>query len=123
MPLVLAEEYAASLQGVLSVDDIVAIARDAGLESARFEPICLAQYTRSAPGDAGELLFVLFDSPRFDRFRQKLVPLHQEHGGTAAFEPAALRPVLAVGSTDRSFKLWPATVDGRADCRAPIELD
>jgi hypothetical protein len=101
----------------------VAIARDAGLESARFEPICLAQYTGWHRDIRASSCSSCSTRPCFDRVRQKLVPLHQELGGTAAFEPAALRPVLAVGSTDRSFKLWPATVDARADCRAPIELD
>jgi hypothetical protein len=124
VPLVLQGEYDESLQGVHSVDNIVNIAREAGLESARFNVVCMAQRHESAPGRNAQLFFVVLESPAFTRFRHQLMPTQPEHGGTGApYEPAALRPVLVVASTDQDFGRWfPLKVDQERDCRAPINL-
>ena len=47
VPLVLESEYADSLQGALSIEDILNLADDAGLTEARFEPVCLGQRRES----------------------------------------------------------------------------
>jgi hypothetical protein len=124
VPLVLAGEYADSLQGVHSIDNIINIARDAGLESARFEPLCMARRSEAVAGRTAQVFFVVFDSPVFSRARLQLTPTQPEHGGTGApYNPAALRPILTIGSTDQDFgRWWPLTFDQAKDCLAPIDL-
>jgi hypothetical protein len=124
VPLVLTSEYADSLQGVHSVDNIMNIAREAGLETARFEPVCVAERTDSAPGRTSQVFFVVFESPAFSQFRANLMPTQPEHGGTGApYQPAALRPILMVASTDRDFgRWWPLRFNQQEDCQAPVEL-
>jgi hypothetical protein len=121
VPLVLQAEYAESLQGVWSVDDIVRLARETNLETTRFEPICIGQHTESASGQTHLLFFVVFSAPAFDEFRRQLTPLFPEHGGWGVFEPVALRPVLTIGATDREFgRWWPLAVEQRTDCQASL---
>jgi hypothetical protein len=121
MPLVLQTEYEDSLQGVLSVDDVVRLARESGVDTARFEPICVGHRHRASERASGRLFFVVFDSPAFADFRQRLLPLHTEHGGVSVYDPGALRPILAVAATDRAFdRWWPITVE-RSDCLFGVE--
>ena len=123
VPLVLRSEYADSLQGVLSVEDILNKARDLGLETARFEPICMGRRRESAPGRSDTLFFVLFDAPAFDEFREELTPLFPEHAGAFPYEPRALSPILAIGATDRQFeRWWPLAVKAELDCRASLRV-
>jgi hypothetical protein len=122
VPLVLQGEYAESLQGVMSVDNILQTARLVGLHEARFDPVCVGMVRHSERGRTGELYFVLLSSPAFDEFRQRLAPAFPEHAGTAAFEPAAVRPVLPIASTDKDLSRWfPLEVDPEQDCLAPLE--
>jgi hypothetical protein len=123
VPLVLREEYADSLQGVLTVEDIVDTARDVGLESARFEPVCLGRRRASAGGRADELFFVVFNAPLFDRFRDQLTPLFPEHAGAFPYEPKALRPILTIAGSDREFaRWWPIAVKTELDCLASFRV-
>ena len=120
VPLVLQSEYADSLQGVLSVEDVLDVARDAGVEAARFEPICMGR-RESADGRSGRLFFVLFEAPAFDRFRDQLTPLFPEHTGAFPYDPKALHPILTIAATDReSARWWPIMVDQRTDCQASL---
>lgn len=124
VPLVLQSEYADSLQGVWSVDDIMNAARDAGVEAARFEPVCMAQRSESTPDRSGQLFFVVFDAQVFYQFRQQLSPLFPEHGGNSTYDPSALRPVLTIAATDREFvHRWPVAVEQRTDCLAFLRID
>ena len=123
LPLVLRGEFADSLQGVHSIGDVIRMAREAGLESARFEPVCLARRRDSVPGRSDELFFVAFDAPAFHQFRQQLPPLHQEHAGTGVFDPAALQPLLVIGATNEDFaRWWPLNFERERDCLAPLEV-
>lgn len=124
VPLVLRDEYADSLQGVLSVEDILDKARDAGIEAARFEPVCMGQRRESAPGRSDELFFVLFRAPVFDKFRDELTPLFPEHAGAFPYEPKALSPILTIAATDREFvRWWPIAVRTQIDCRAALRIE
>lgn len=123
VPLVLRGEYADSLQGVLSVEDILNKARDLGLETARFEPICMGRRRESAPGRSDALFFVLFEAPVFDEFRDELTPLFPEHAGAFPYEPKALSPILTIAATDRRFeRWWPMAAKTELDCRAPLRV-
>jgi hypothetical protein len=122
VPLVLQREYAESLQGVMSVDNILQTARLVGLHEARFEPVCLGALERTEAGRTHELYFVLLSSAAFDEFRQRLAPAFPEHAGTESFDPGAVRPVLPIASTDRDLSSWwPLEIDEERDCQAGIE--
>lgn len=120
VPLVLAGEYSDSLQGVLSIEDIVSVGQAVGLDRMRFEPVCVGQ-RRSTGEDAGELYFAIFDAPAFDEFRYELTPLFPEHAGAGVYNPPALRLILPIAATDQNFaRFWPMAVDARSDCRTPL---
>jgi hypothetical protein len=123
LPIVLQAEYADSLQGVMSVEDIMDVARDAGLEMARLEPVCLGRRIERTSRGSGAVFFVVFEAGVFNDFRQQLSPLFPEHAGAALFDPAALDPVLLVGATDRELLRWaPAAIDRPADCQASVRV-
>ena len=67
--------------------------------------------------------FVIFESPGFTRVREELARLLQARGASG-FDPAALRPILAVASTEPDFDrwVWPLRVNPDTDCVAPIAL-
>jgi hypothetical protein len=66
---------------------------------------------------------VLFESPGFGRVREQIARL-LEARGPSGFDPAALRPILAVASTEPDFDrwVWPLRVNPDTDCVAPIAL-
>jgi hypothetical protein len=117
VPLVLAGEYSDSLQGVLSVDDILGVGRDNGLDSVRFEPVCVGERHRGAGDASEELFFAVFAAPQFDKFRFELTPLFPEHAGSGVYDPPALRLILAVAATSRDFDhWWPLGINPQEDC-------
>ena len=120
VPLVLQSEYSDSLQGAYSVEDIMDLARDAGVTDARFEPVCMGQRRDSSQ----QLFYVVFRASAFDVFRDRLTPLFQEHAGAVPYDPLLVRPVLAVAATDQHFThLWPVAVNPSADCQATLRVD
>jgi hypothetical protein len=124
LPLVLQTEYEDSLQGVLSVDDVLTHARDAGIGSIAMTPVCIGRHDGTKGGRRGPMFFVLFEAPAFNDFRQRLTPLFPEHGGNNVFDPAALRPVLIVAVSDRdAARRPPAIADPLAECRTSVSLN
>jgi hypothetical protein len=115
VPLVLPDEYADSLQGVLSVDDIIEIAKGAGLDATRFEPVCVARSSDSQSGRVEELFSAIFEAPAYADFRQQLTPMFPEHAGSVTYEPAALHLMLPVAATDRELARR-STADRQAEC-------
>jgi len=124
LPLLLRDEFDRALAGTLTPDIIVNLAREAGLESAAFEPRCMARRRISEPGATRSINFVLFDAPAFDQFRQQVAETLGRAGGNAfLFDPAALSPVLIVAGVDGNFGRWlPLRADPDVDCLAPIEV-
>jgi hypothetical protein len=120
VPLVLESEYADSLQGALSIEDILNLADDAGLAEARFEPVCLGQRRESSQ----QLFYVVFAARAFDEFREHLTPLFQEQAGAVPYDPGLLRPILTIAATDPQFShWWPITFDVAADCESSLQVD
>lgn len=118
LPLVMRDEYDDGLQGVHSVDTILRFARDAGIETTPFQPVCLAHHQAR---DGAEVFFVVFDSPAFRQFRQDIIPAFPEHAGTGIYDSGALREILVLGATDDQFaRWWPITVDDAKDCIARV---
>ena len=120
MSIVLQSEFVA-LQEVLSAAEILDAARTAGLEEARFEPVCMAVKRRPSSGRTLQFHFVVFEAPAFTRFRAELARRYQQGGGAALFDPVALELVMPVASSDVDFaSWWPLEVDRVADCQAPL---
>jgi hypothetical protein len=123
VPLVLQSEFEDSLQGVYGTDSVVRTARDAGIESATFQPVCLARHTLDLPDGPVDIYFVPLESPAFNQFRMDMTPLEPEHAGIGIYDPATLTPVLIVGATGAAFdRVWPLRVDPARDCDARIEM-
>ncbi len=124
MPLVLQSEVDSRAPGTLAPEALLAAARAAGLESATFEPRCMAQRRVSQPGVTRQVYFVLFEWPAFDEFRRQLSRQLRDAGGKAsAFDAAALSPVLIVAASDAAFSRWlPLRADADEDCFAPIAV-
>lgn len=124
IPILLKGEFDGGIGAVLTPDALLAAARGAGLESARYEPRCLAHRRISQPGSTRQVFFAVFDSPEFDRFRRQLADrAGAETAARVAFDPLALSPVMFVAGSDPSFHRWlPLAIGQQADCLAPIEV-
>jgi len=121
LPLVLRTEFDEGLQGVYGTDSVLRIARESGVETSTFEPVCLAHHTASRPQGRAELYFVPFVSAAFTNVRVDLVPAQAEHGGIGIYEPSTLIPALIVGSTEADVDgWWPLAFDRERDCEAPV---
>ncbi len=122
IPLVLRSEFERSMAAVLTPAALLDAARDAGLESATFQPRCMAERRISAPGGERGIYFLLFELPEFTRFRVLVAQRLQAAGGDPSlFDPAALSPILLAASLDGRFSGWlPLRSDPEADCFAPV---
>jgi hypothetical protein len=121
VPLVLAGEYSDSLQGVLSVEDILSVGHDVGLDDVRFEPVCIGERHRESANVSEELYFAVFEAPQFDKFRFELTPLFPEHAGSGVYDPPALRLILAVAATSKDFDhWWPLGINPQQDCSVSL---
>ncbi len=121
LPLVLRTEFDEGLQGVYGTDSVLRIARESGVETSTFEPVCLARRTVTRPSGRADLYFVPFVSEAFTKVRVDLVPAQPEHGGIGIYEPSTLIPALIVGSTDADADgWWPLAFDQARDCEAPV---
>jgi hypothetical protein len=123
MPVVLHAEYGSALEGVLTPDELLALARKAGMEDARMAPVCMAVKQESTGPRPVERFFLVFESEAFSRFREQLAGLAAEEGA-GRFDPAALPPIVPVASYEPDFeRWWPLDVDLEADCQTDIALE
>jgi hypothetical protein len=118
IPLVLNSEFDRAMAGRLSPDDLLQMARAAGLDQARPEPVCLALRRISEPNVTRQVYFVLFTLPALDVFRRQVA---ERLGPSAEFDEAAQSPVVLVAASDAAFERWlPIRADAATDCTAPI---
>jgi hypothetical protein len=111
---------AAELRGSpIPVDELLTLAREAGLERARLTPRCMAYRRLSQPGSTRQLYFVWFDLPEFAVFRQALVDRVTEAGGPG-FEAGALSPVMMLAAAPDFSRWMPIVADAEKDCVAPV---
>jgi len=123
LPLVLRTEFEEGLQGVFGTDSVMRMAHDAGLDAARFEPVCLAHHVRSDADGRAEVYFVPFDSAPFSQLRVDLIPAFPEQAGTGMYDPSTLSPILIVGATDTAFeRWWPLRFNPDQDCVASVTV-
>jgi hypothetical protein len=122
MPVVLRSEFQRALAGVVTPEALLDAAREAGLATATFQPLCMARRRISAPGVLRAVYFLVFDLPQLSRFREQLAQrLHTAGGEASLFDPAALSPVLIVADLDGNFRNWaPLRADPDLDCFAPV---
>jgi hypothetical protein len=125
MPIVLRSEFQRAIAGVLTPAALLDAAREAGLESATFEPRCMARRRISAPGVVRAVYFLLFDLPPFTRFREQIAERLRAAGGDPSlFDAAALSPVLMAADLDGRFSSWlPLRADPGLDCFAPVTVE
>jgi hypothetical protein len=99
-------------------DQLLALAREVGLDRARLTPRCVGYRRESAKGVTRQLYFLWFSSPEYDAFRQRLTSL-----GNAAYRPAGLSAVM-LAAAEPGFEGWqPVVVDEARDCVAPIAVE
>ena len=121
LPIVLQGEFQSGLRAVLAPDALLQAARDAGLEEARLEPVCMGVKREPFVGRSRQIYFVLFEAPAVAAFRQQLGRVAAERGSPGAFKATPFDLVLPVGGSDVRFGSWfPMTVDRNADCQAPV---
>lgn len=102
----------------ISADELLALARNSGLESSPPMPNCLAHRRAPEPNTRQQLYFAVFQSEAFAAFRRTL---GQRLGPN--FEPDFVSPVLFVGVVESPLHRWlPLHVDVKKDCVAPIEI-
>jgi hypothetical protein len=115
--LVLAGELG---DATVSVDQVLALAREAGLERARLTPRCMGYRRESQPGSTRQLYFVVFDIPEFAAFRAALRDRVGAAGGSG-FETRTLSPVMMLAAAPDFTRWMPIAVDPERDCVAPVE--
>lgn len=118
VPLVLRGEFETGLSGRMNPQELLAAARDAGLEGADHTPRCLVHRRVSEPGSTRQAYGVLMASASIEGFRTQLA---SASGGR--FDAAALPPVMLVGASDEAFHRWIPWTAGEGDCVAPVEID
>ncbi len=124
LPVVLHNEFQRGLRAVLAPDELLQAARDAGLEEARLEAVCMGVKREPFGGRSRQIYFVLFDAPAVAAFRQQLGRLAAEGGEAGAFGATPFDLVLPVGGSDAGFASWfPVAVDRDRDCQAPVHDD
>ena len=117
IPIVLRGEFERGLAGRLTPAALLAAGREAGLESASHELRCLAHRRISEPAMTRQVYFAIVASPSITSFREQLA-----RSSEAAFDAAALTPVMFVGASDAAFHRWLPIRAGEADCIAPIQI-
>jgi hypothetical protein len=122
IPIVLRSEFERTMAGVLTPDELLAAAREAGLARATLQPRCMARQRLSTPGNVRGVYYLVFDVPQFRPFREQLAVRLQAAGREpSAFDPAALSPVLIAADLDGTFSSWlPLRADEDTDCFAPL---
>jgi hypothetical protein len=97
--------------------DVLALARESGLDRATLTPRCVGYRRVSATGVTRQLYFVWFDLPEYDQFRRRLAAI-----AIPEFQPNGLSPVMLMAA-EPGFDGWqPVVVDEAADCVAAITV-
>jgi len=114
IPLVLRQEMPATV----TADQVLALARSAGLERATISPTCVGYRRVSAMGATRQLYYVLFTVSGFEAFRAALA-----QQADAGFKPEALSPVLMMAAQPDFTGWMPIGADAGGDCVAPVTID
>jgi hypothetical protein len=114
IPLALRPE----LPATVTADQLMELARAAGLERAVIEPKCIGYRRVSATGVTRQLYFLVFNVSGFDAFRGAVAKV-----AGPDFNPAALSPLMMMAA-DPDFSGWlPIGADAGRDCVAPVTVE
>jgi hypothetical protein len=117
IPLVLQGELERAGSERITPDELLKIARRAGLEMSPPTARCLAHRRLPEPDTRQQVYFAIFESPAFRTFRDELA---QRLGPN--FDATFLSPVFVVGTIESPMSRWmPMHADAEKDCMAPIE--
>jgi hypothetical protein len=114
IPLALRQE----LPSTMTPEQVLALAKSAGLERAAIAPTCVGYRRVSAMGATRQLYYVLFSVAGFDAFRDDV---GRQAG--ADFKPDALSPVLMMAAQPDFTGWMPIGADAARDCVAPVTIE
>lgn len=121
MPIVLASEYAAGLKTIATPDELLEMARAAGLEKEAVVPVCMGVMQDPLSGRPIQRFFLVFESQPFTKLRAELARLREAQKAPGVFEPDALVPIVPVASFEPDFsRWWPFRVDTARDCQTAL---
>ena len=101
----------------VTADQLLSLAREAGLDRAKLTPRCIGYRRVSSTGVTRQLYFVWFALPEYDAFRRRLAPL-----ASTLYDPAAMSAVMLTAA-EPGFEGWhPIVVDEDRDCVAPVDV-
>ncbi len=123
MPVVLRVEFDRAIAGRVTPDELLDLARQAGLESATIQPQCMARRRESAPGVIRGVYFLVFDVPQFGRFREQVAARIRAGGANSLFDSAALSPVVVAANLDGDTARWLPLRAAESDCFAPVVVE
>jgi len=116
IPLVVAGELSRAGAAAPTLDALVAMAREAGLEATPPAPRCLGHLRAPEPDARQQAYVALFDAPAFATFRASLAA----RLGPAAGAPT---PAMLLSTIESPSEQWlPLRVDPDKDCVAPIDF-
>lgn len=106
------------LPGDVTAEDVLLLARDAGLDRSSVAPRCVGYRRVSDRGIVRQLYFLWFDVTGFDAFRQALAAR-----AGPDFNPRGLSPVMLMAAQPDFLRWQPIVVDEGRDCVAPVSLN
>ena len=105
------------LPATLSPEQVLALARSAGLERGAITPTCVGYRRVSAMGATRQLYYLLFTVQGFEAFRATLA---QQAG--PGFKAEALSPVLMMAAQPDFTGWMPIGADAARDCIAAVVI-
>lgn len=100
-----------------TADQLLALARESGLDRATLTPRCVGYRRISGTGVTRQLYFVWLSFAEYDAFRERLKPFARE-----GYTPAALSPVLLIAAEPNVAGWHPVVVNEAQDCVAPLTV-
>jgi hypothetical protein len=121
IPLILRHEFESVISSILSPEELVALARDAGLETATLQPLCMAVH-RTPEQREQPVFYVLFDLPQFKDFREQVATvLSLRNKNDARFDVNALSPALFVAASEQvRHRVRPSPANLEAACETAV---
>lgn len=108
---------ATELAPATTAEQVLALARESGLDRATLTPRCVGYRRISGTGVTRQLYFVWFSLPEYDAFRERLKPLARQ-----GYTPASLSPVMLAAAEPNVAGWHPVVVDEARDCVAPVTV-
>ena len=122
MPLLLHAEYRQSV-AVLTPDEVLRIAEEAGLRDEVPVPECIGVVRRPGAGSTRQLYYARFEAPAVSRFRDALAGRQAAAGGAPRFEPGVFPPIVPLAASDADFSSWWPLDPDEIECLAPLVVE